>query len=150
MGARPRAPRRAINSSALRLGREHLLRAIVVELGRVFAAAAQVVYEDASRQSKPRTDLQESQIGARCFAYRDPEKALEHANKAYRLGGGVNADCAFILAAAYAENNDAKNAVNFCNIAIRQQPDAKTQNEWEQIKVLFNVNKKVKNLYIAS
>ena len=76
--------------------------------------------------------------------YRDPEKALEHASKAYRLGGGVNADCAFILAAAYAENNDAKNAVKFCNIAITQQPDAKTQNEWEQIKVLFNVNKKVR------
>ena len=76
--------------------------------------------------------------------FRDAEKSLEQARIAYRLGGGVNADCAFILAAAFAENNDAKNAAHFCNIAIAQQPEATTQNEWEQIKILFSVNKKVR------
>jgi hypothetical protein len=48
------------------------------------------------------------------------------------------------LAAAYAENNDTEKTVQFCNIAIAQPPDAKTQNEWQQIKILFSVNKKVR------
>ena len=50
MGARARADRAdAISKSALRLGASHDILRAIVDLGRVFAAAAQLRYESASR-----------------------------------------------------------------------------------------------------